>query len=347
MGRQCHTNGAAEGSLESDEAFADAPVDASGSVTGGGAMRRVRLTGAGVIALGLLLTPARSEAGAQSCLGTARPLVIIDETFVGVVNPEGVENQLRTSLCLPISDSPGILHDYDGFELGLYNYLSPVYDHQGVYAAIAPLSFFQLKAAASAVVIWPLPLDGAGYFGLNSYTDKHSDAELPSSRARSTYGFNGTFTAVLQGAVDLPGPHALVITDSLSADYWHIGDAGFYVNLRQDVVLRRSDWVVKNNALVMIETHLSSTVNLHVGINDDFTSVPASGYVGNILALFVSVPIRRENGSPRDIEPFVRLGAYTHHASRSGFQFFGGISVAWGKPVSATAPPAEAIVAPQ
>ncbi|MBS1150977.1 MAG: hypothetical protein H6Q89_2675, partial [Myxococcaceae bacterium] len=49
-------------------------------------------------------------------------------------------------------------------------------------------------------------------------------------------------------------------------------------------------------------------------------------------------PIRRE-GVLRDIEPFVRFGAYTHHANRSGFQLFGGISIAWGMPVGAKRDP--------
>lgn len=294
------------------------------------------MTRASVIAA-LLLVPAAAEAGSQSCLGTGKPLVIVDETFVVVANPEGVENQLRTALCLPLTQLPGILHDYDGFEFGLFNYLSPVYDHQGIYAAISPLSFLELRAQAAVVPMWPLPLDGAGYYALSGYHAPHGDADLPARAGRSALGLDLTFTVVLQGAVDLAGPYGLIVTNSFSGDYWHVGDGAYFINLRQDAVLARSDWLIKNNGSILIETHLSDTVNLHVGINDDLTFVPASGYVGNILSLFVSVPIRRENGSPRDIEPFARFGTYTQHASRTGFMFFGGLSMAWGKPVPALA----------
>ena len=82
----------------------------------------------------------------------------------------------------------------------------------------------------------------------------------------------------------------------------------------------------------------SKTVSLQFGVQDDFTYVPASNYVANIIGVFLSVPIRRE-GTLRDIEPFVRLGAYTHHAYRSGFQVFGGVSFTWGTPVGAKKDP--------
>ncbi len=285
-----------------------------------------------------VLMSAPAYAGSQSCLGTGKPLVIIDETLVGVVNPEGGENQLRVAYCLPLTELPGILHDYDGFEFGLFNYATPIYTHQGVYAAISPLSFLELRAAAAAVAIWPLPVDGFGYYGLSGYHAKHADADLPAANAKSVLGLDLTFTAVLQGEVEIAGPYNLIITNVFSADYWNIGSAPYFINLRQDAVLARSDWLIKNNGSILIDTRLSKEVNLHVGINDDLTFVPAAGYVGNIVSLFVSVPIRRENGSPRDIEPFIRLGTYTHHESRTGFMLFGGISVAWGKPVRGAQP---------
>ena len=54
--------------------------------------------------LALLLVSTRSQAASQACLGTGRPLVIVDETLIGLINPEGFENQLRTALCLPLGD---------------------------------------------------------------------------------------------------------------------------------------------------------------------------------------------------------------------------------------------------
>jgi hypothetical protein len=279
----------------------------------------------------LALVGLAAEAAPSQCLGTGGALVIFDETLVVSLSPDGFENQLKATLCQPLIKRPGILFDYSSWDVGVFNYLSPIYDQQGLTIGVVPLSFLELRVDASALGIWVLPLDGAGYFAFPSYTRQFTDKDLPNAQARTASGVNVTLSARLQG--ELPVfTQTLVVTNSFQLDYWYVGEGSHYYNARRDVVLARSDWVVKNNANLLFKVKASKEVSLQFGVQDDFTFVPASNYVANIIGVFLSVPIRRE-GFLRDIEPFVRFGAYTHHAYRSGFQLFAGISIAWGMPV--------------
>lgn len=281
-----------------------------------------------VVLLAWVGLPGVARAAASQCLGTGGSLLILDETFVVSLAPDGFENQLKASLCKPLIQRPGILFDYSSWDIGAFNYLSPIYDQQGVTVGIMPLSFLELRVDASALAIWSLPLEGAGYFDFPDYTTRFTEKEMPATRARSAWGANVTFSARLQAEVPVFNDH-LVVTNTVQLDHWYVGDASHYYNARRDVVLARSDWLVKNIAILVFKVRASSTVALQFGVQNDLTWVPASGYVGNILGAFLSVPIRRQ-GRLRDLEPFVRFGAYTHHAYRSGFQLFGGLSLAWG-----------------
>ena len=279
-----------------------------------------------------------ARAEPSQCLGTGGSLLIFDETLVISLAPDGPENQVKAMLCLPLIKRPGILFDYSSWDIGVFNYLSPVYDMQGLTIGVVPISILELRVDAAAVGIWPISsFDAAGYFALPGYTTHFKETDLPGSAARAARGANVTLSARLQGEVPVFND-TLVITNSFQLDYWYVGDGSHYYNPRRDVVLAKSDWLVKNNANLLFKVRASKTVSLQFGVQDDFTYVPASNYVANIIGVFLSVPIRRE-GTLRDIEPFVRLGAYTHHAYRSGFQVFGGVSFTWGTPVGAKKDP--------
>jgi hypothetical protein len=257
----------------------------------------------------------------------------VDETLVISLAPDGFENQLKVTRCAPLIQRPGILFDYSSWDIGVFNYLSPIYDMQGVTVGVVPLSFLELRVDAAAVGMWTLPLDGAGFFSFPGYTKAFTEKSMPGVNARSAYGANVTLSARLQGEMPVFNDK-LIITNTFQVDYWRVGAAGgddgsHYYNARRDVILARSDVLLKNNAMLLFRVNASETVGLQFGVQDDFTYVPGSSYVANIIGVFVSAPIRRK-GTLRDIEPFVRLGTYTHHAYRSGFQLFGGISMAWG-----------------
>ncbi len=269
-----------------------------------------------------------AQAAPSQCLGTGGSLLIFDETLVLSSGPDGFENQVKGTLCSPLIQRPGILFDYSSWDVGVFNYLSPIYDQQGLTLGLIPLSFLELRVDAAAVGIWTLPLDGAGYFALPGYTRHFRESDLVSANARSAYGANVTLGARLQAEGEI-FQTTVVLTNTFQLDYWYVGDGTHYYNARRDVILAQSDWLVKNIGSLLFKKRATQSVSVQFGVQDDLTYVPASADLANILGVFLSVPIRRE-GVLRDIEPFVRLGAYTHHAWRGGFQFFGGISMAWG-----------------
>jgi hypothetical protein len=230
-----------------------------------------------------VVVPAAASAEPQQCLGRGTAQWLVDETFLVVANPEGFENQLRANVCLPLIHRPGILFDYTALEAGAFNYVSPVYVHQGAYVQVTPLSFIQLRADAAAVGIWPLPLDGAGYFAFGGYTNQFADVTMPAHVARGSGGFNGTLSVNLQGEVPLTGRVSLIATSTFALDYWYVGDRSYYFNPRRDLVLAKSDTVVKETAFALVGLQLNPTTALHLGGVEDLSWVPSSGYVSNIV----------------------------------------------------------------
>ncbi len=280
----------------------------------------------------LLLSAPAALAKGEQCLGRGDSRWLVDETLVVMANPEGPENQLRLNACHPLYPGvEGLLFDYASLEYGVFNWTSPVYTHGGGYVQITPLSFLQLKAEVSGVFIWPIPLDGAGYYGKKSYVKNYADVTMPAQDGRFSGGINVTLTANLQAELPLTDRVALQLTNAFAGDYWRVGDQPYWVNLRRDVVLAQSDWIIKDTGFLGVAVKLDPRYTLRVGGADDLTWVPRSGYVGNVVGGFVSVPFRRD-GLLRDVEPFVRVAYYTNHAFRQGVQLFTGFTIAWALP---------------
>lgn len=277
------------------------------------------------------LASSLAAAEPQQCLGRGKAQWQVDETLVVQVNPVGPENQARANLCLPLFDRPGILFDYTQFDVGFFSYVSPVYAHLGPYVAITPLSFVQFRLDVSGLVQWPLPLDGAGYYALPGYTRDYQDTSLPAAAARGAAGLNVTFSTTLQGAVPLTDRLELEATTTGAADYWNVGTGPAYVNLRRDMVMKQSDLLLKNTGFVFLDLKATETFSVQLGVSDDLTYVPGSGALLNIVSGVIKVLLRRDRDL-RDIEAFVRLGAYTQHPFREGFTLLGGLSMGWAFP---------------
>lgn len=283
-------------------------------------------------AVATLLFATAALAKGEQCLGRGESRWLVDETLVWMVNPLGPENQLRVNACHPLYPGvEGLLFDYAAIEYGVFNYTSPVYSMGGGYISVTPLSFMQLRADVAGVGIWPIPLDGAGYFGKASYVKNFSDATMPARDGQFSGGVNVTLTWNLQAELPLSERVALQLTNSFAGDYWRVGSAPYWVNLRRDVVMAKSDWIIKDTAFLGAAVRLEPRYTLRVGAADDLTWVPRSGYVGNVVGVFASLPFRRE-GLLRDVEPFVRVGYYTEHGFRTGLQLFTGFTIAWALP---------------
>jgi hypothetical protein len=276
----------------------------------------------------LLVAVPTARASPHHCLGEPGKRLILDETLVGVVNPLGVENQLKASACWPLVERPGLLFDYTNVELGLYDNLSPIYVQQGAFVSVTPLSPLVVRVEAAGVQYWPLPLSGAGYFGVADYRADYREAALPASRARAATGAELGASATLQGAIEVSRRVSIVVTSAFAAEYWVLGSAAFYVNMRRDAILARADLLAKNTALALVQITRGKAI-MRAGIVDDLTAVPAAGYVANVVGGTAMIDFRHLRPALHELSAFVRVGAYTSHAFRTGVNVFFGVSAVW------------------
>jgi hypothetical protein len=128
-------------------------------------------------------------------------------------------------------------------------------------------------------------------------------------------------TATLQARAPITPRLSVLGAGVVLFDYHLVGDQPFFYNSRRDVVQARSDWVMVFTSVLLLQIELTQNLALRVGGTDELTHVPASGYLGNLAAGLVTLLARRGRGPGSrvyNIQPFLRLGAHTHHAFRKG-----------------------------
>jgi hypothetical protein len=274
-----------------------------------------------VLALALLL-----PASVQAQDGAAMRGVI-HQDFIMLLNPMGMQHTLSTGFRGELGDQDDILFTGAHAETGLVSYVAPVFAINGAYAEISPLSFLVLRAELTQNVVWPIGMEGAGYFGLDSETE---DVQvLAAERAESAVGWSARLGATLQGAIPL-GPVRLLIADQLTAQYAEIGAAPFYYDMRWDLVMAREDWVLINNAVVLVDIPLDATLKLRAGAYDDLRYVPRSGYIGHQVGPIVALTIEHPAPEVPEVTPYIRAGYYTDHVVRAEeFTILAGVSVTY------------------
>jgi hypothetical protein len=279
--------------------------------------------------------------GGKHCLGEERTKLVLNHTVVGAVNPLGLENQLRLSMCTPLVRRPGLLFDFSNLEIGVANYISPTHIHLGPFLNVTPLSILVLRAEVTGLFIWPIPLPGAGYVPVDGY-DKFSAMTLdppltgPGS-GRRAYGVRTALGATLQGQVPFGHGVSLAIVNSFTSEYWRvrpiepfeIGEAQshFYLARRDLVASADGDWILANTAVALVMIDIKKNYVVRLGVTDDLVAVPASGYIGNIVAGIAAVMVRNVSTLARNLQLFVRMGGYTNHGYREGITLAAGLDV--------------------
>lgn len=259
------------------------------------------------------------------CQGEGKPKVLFSDTLLGLVNPLGVEHQTSFSVCSPLIKTPGILFDYTRVETGVMNYLGPIYSHQGGFVNISPLSILDFHAEASTVYMWPIPMDGAGYYPLDSYKADISGSAMPASKGIDALGVNANFSTTLQAKIGVAPGLAIAVQESPGLSFWYLGKGPYYSNPREDATLARLDWVVKNTALALMEYSPYAPVTFRLGFQDELKYVPRSKYLGHIAGFLTSVVIK-PMGPRLEIQPFLRATQYVSHRSLEGVMFLGGVN---------------------
>ncbi len=267
----------------------------------------------------------RAQDGAQD---RAQTRVVVHQQLIALLNPMGAQHTARLGVRSPLGDQDALLFGGAHAEAGVVSYLAPVFAIQGGYLEVSPLSFLVLNAEMTGAAVWPIGMDGAGYYGLGGYDDADVVGQtLAADRGASATGWGVRLGAQLQGAIPL-GDVRLLLVDGASFNHESMGGASHYYNLRYDLVLAQQDWVLENDAYLLGEGRLASDVVLRAGAFDNLRYVFGSGYVGNQVGAIAAVTFEDVDPRMPGLSVYVRGAYYTHHVSRQDeLTVLGGLSI--------------------
>jgi hypothetical protein len=248
-------------------------------------------------------------ASASSVRAQAAPTkLVVRQRAVAVVNPIGVEHMLALGMRATLSDDPSPLLSDAYVELGAVAYTSPIYSMTGGYLETSPLAFLVLRAQLTGMTLWSIGLDGAGFYPVDGYDVDLRAQRFPAATGRVASGFNAQVGAVVQGAYDL-GPWRPILWNQLTFEHERLGEEDYHYSPKYDLVLARSDWMVANTAMVLLERRLGGTVSVRVGAYDDLRYVLASEALSH-QAGFTAMLAWRGPSCFRELLVFGRAGVY-------------------------------------
>ncbi len=288
----------------------------------------MRTRARGWIALLLLLALAPGGARAEPREGRVR--AVIGQRLLLLLNPMGMEHTLTAGFRARLGDPRELLFMGAHAETGLVSYVSPVYAITGGYVQVSPLAFLVVRAELTHAVVWPIGMEGAGYYGLGGYDDDVRPEQLTAERGATATGWSLRLSATLQGLVPLGDGARLLVQDQLTAQHASLGDASHYYDMKWDLVLARQDWALINHAVLLLEVDLGPGLHLRVGAYDDARYVPASGHVGHQVGPIAMLAIDRPAPEVPEVTPFLRGGYYTDHVlRREELTVLGGLGVTY------------------
>jgi hypothetical protein len=283
---------------------------------------------------------AKNDVPGEHCLGEEKQKLLLEHYMAGSINPLGIGNLLRLSLCTPlITSRRGLLYDLTNVEFGALLTNSPTDVQAGGFISLVPLSFLVLKAEATGFYIWPIPLQGAGFIKTTDPSDFSKALLSPSpfgaNPATTAYGARALIGATLQAQFSLGKWVDVSVVDGASYEYWKLASDGFaqflsdqqaagrpqpgFYSARRDVILLGSgDGLVTNSAVVLVGLKPHPNLAIRIGATDDLVYVPSHGYLGNIAAALVVVSVKNLRDLAKSFSFFIRAGAFTHHAWRVG-----------------------------
>lgn len=264
----------------------------------------------------LLLVTLATPASAQRRLD-----LVVHQRVVGLIEPMGAEHALRIGLRGPLGDRRELLFTGAHVEVGAVNYTSPIDSMTGGYLAVSPIALLVLRAELTATAMWPIGMDGAGYYGAESY---FADNDLRAERGGHARGWSLLVSATLQGAVPI-GPLRLLMVDELTLEHVTLGEADFHFDPRRDAVLARQDWVLGNRAMLLLEARVEGSL-LRLGAYHDLRFVPRSESLASQLGGMVALAVDAGPSVP-ELMPFLRMGAYTDGTRAGSFTLLGGVMI--------------------
>lgn len=282
------------------------------------------------VALGLALALAPASGARADCAGSDAPRWLATQSLVGLVNPLGTEHNARVGLCAPLYSSEDPVLSLNHFEGGISTYLSPVYLVPGLYAQVAPVSFWLVRAEVHGLLVWPIPLGGAGYYPRSTYRQSWGRDDLPAEDGGSTAGFSMRLFNLLRFRLALTESLALLALAATWTETNILSQGGLWVDLRDDVIAASGDWIVANEGILLLQARWPDGFGLRFGAYSALRAVPSADYVGHQVGPLAMISWGRIDPHVYGLGFFIRFGVYTHHRFRTG-QAAGmiGMSVDW------------------
>lgn len=283
--------------------------------------------------IGIRSGPPPANVYGKHCLGDQEQKLLLEHYVVGSINPLGLENQLRLSVCTPLLEKPGLLYDFTNFEFGLANYVSPTHVHGGLFGAVTPLSFITLKAEVTGFYIWPIGLTfpGAGVTPLldqDTCTATYDDnvppkdpvpGAPPQPQATNGYGVRALLGAALQGSVPFGKRLDLLLFNGFNSEFWRYNTDKCIFVARRDVGIRGSGaWILANTSVLAFAIKVHPNHTIRIGATNDLVYTPDNGYLGNVAAGLISYGVSNLRNLAKSFAVFVRAGTFTH-----GFRHIG------------------------
>lgn len=324
--------GVLEGAFRSfSSAIASGPAMASEALAMALLLRVTRLALAGGCALLYALGPRRSPVAvsvaatlwlAALSLSPAHadaqraPHLFAHQRLVGQVEPTGAEYLLSVGGRVSFDDGEP-LSAGTHLEAGAIAYLSPVYAMTGGYLEVSPLAFLVFRAEVSSLALWPIGVDGAGFYPVEGDAADIRSNSLPGASGQAAMGVNVQLSMILQLAFDL-GPLRPIVWSQLTGEYERLGEQGFHFSPRYGAILAREEWMVASSSLLLLEISILEGVGLRLGAYDDLRAIPRSGALSHVLGPILMVSLTRLDPSVPEALVFLRAGAHLDETVRAG-----------------------------
>jgi hypothetical protein len=276
----------------------------------------------------LTLSLSAAPAAASNCLGEPEIKPLMRHTVGLKYGDWGLEHQMKVGVCFPLIKGKGRLTDLSFIEAGFASWVTPIYAMPGGYVAIAPLSFLKFHFEAAPVFYWPIGVDAAGYYPLDTLQSDYTKASLSGDKGETALGGFIRFGPTLQLAFNLSPNVRLIIVDTLRIEHFVIGTAPVYFHNRNDLPATNPDWFLENVGIVMVGIKVHPNAELRLGVNDALVMNFSAGQKSNSVRGIGMISMKRV-GRLRDLTPILTVGIRTNHPVRQWhFTFIAAISFA-------------------
>lgn len=296
----------------------------------------------GVGAIADLGAPApRPEVAAQRPDASDAPQpsnLFLEATLVGTVQRTGGILDLRLRYRRALYDSAHEAFHDNYWGVGLIEQATPIFSQSGLYAEVAPTSFFRLTAAYELI----------GYFGAFNTLRTVSDCQgvqrlrrddlrcafpLDSrSQAHADYGHRAWVEALTQLHLG-----NFFIADNFTAERWWFRDAwaagpgaDHWVNEMFNLPQQKQDTVLTNNASVLYEFRAGSPRVL-AGVVSDLAYAVSTDYRTHRVGGMAMVHVPEWRGV-RDLAACLLVEWYTHDRYTAGPVPFVGLALTVSTP---------------